>query len=139
VAKAVLLNLPDEMYEQIKERASRSQRSVEAELLEVVSQTVPEDGIKLPTDLANVVASLALLDDKTLWQAARSHISNKSIAKMEKLHHKRGSGDKLTPDEEETLKKLLHEYDKYMLIRSEAMNLLIQRGHDVSKLFKKSA
>jgi molybdenum-dependent DNA-binding transcriptional regulator ModE len=55
---------------------------------------------------------------------------------MERLHHKRGRSEKLTAKEQETLTKLLLEYDKYMLIRAEALNLLIQRGQDVSKLLR---
>ena len=86
--QAVTLHLPSPLYEQLKRRAEQTQRSVEAELLEVVAAAVPVAD-DLPTDLAQVISPLAPLDDKALWRAARSHLPAEAVAQMEQLHLKR--------------------------------------------------
>jgi plasmid stability protein len=134
MSQTITLNLPDFIYEKIKHRAEQTQRSIEDELLEMVASTVPESE-ELPVDLAQAVAGLSFLDDKTLWQAARTHLSARSVARIETLHSKR-RGQGLSDAEETELAALVKEYDKSILIRSEAMGILMDRGHDVSKLMK---
>lgn len=134
--QAVTINLPEAVYLDIKRRAAQTRRSIEDEVLEILTTSTPEE--ELPSDLANAVAALNLLDDKTLWQAARTHLPAKSSARMERLHYKRQSAS-LTDAEEQELAALLKEYEKSILIRSEAMGILMERGYDVSKLMKKQA
>jgi plasmid stability protein len=86
--QAVTLHLPSPLYERLKERAEQTHRSVEAELLEVVATAVPVAD-DLPADLAQMISPLALLDDKALWRAARSHLPAEAAAQMEQLHLKR--------------------------------------------------
>jgi hypothetical protein len=52
---------------------------------------------------------------------------------MENLHHKR-QREGLTEAEDETLQRLVQQYERYMLVRAQAASLLQQRGHDVSAL-----
>lgn len=137
MSQPITLNLPEPFYQHIKQQAEKTQRTMEAELLEVVATTMPEEE-RLPADLANAIAALNLLDDKTLWQAARTHLSVKAVSRMERLHNiRRNVG--LNEAEKEELAALVSEYEKSILIRSEAMGILMERGHDVSKLVKKRA
>ncbi|MEI6046455.1 MAG: hypothetical protein WCS37_19060 [Chloroflexota bacterium] len=108
MSQAITVNLPEPVYQRLKERAAQTQRSVENELL----------------------------DDKTLWQAARTHLSTKLIGRMEKLHDKRRN-DTLTIAEEKELTDLLKDYEKAIVLRSEAMGILLERGYDISKLTNK--
>ena len=135
MSPAITVNLPEPVYQRLKERAEQTQRSVEDELVEIAMTIVPEDE-KLPADLANTVVALQLLDDKTLWQAARTHLSAKQIGRMEKLHVKRRN-DTLTVAEEKELTELIKEYEKAIVLRSEAMGILLERGYDISKLTNK--
>jgi plasmid stability protein len=134
MSQIVTLNLPDFIYQRIKDRAEQTQRSIEDELLDLVATTMPEDE-ELPMDLAQAVAALGFLDDKTLWQAARTHLPAKSVSRIETLHDKR-RGEGLNDTEEKELAGLIKEYEKSILIRSEAMGILMQRGHDVSSIVK---
>lgn len=134
MSQIVTLNLPDSIYQRIKDRAKQTQRSIEEELLDLVAITMPEDE-ELPRDLAQAVAALGFLDDKTLWQAARTHLSAKSVGRMETLHDKRRN-EGLNETDEKELADLVKEYEKSLLIRSEAMGILMQRGHDVSSIVK---
>ncbi|PKO22800.1 MAG: hypothetical protein CVU38_07510 [Chloroflexi bacterium HGW-Chloroflexi-1] len=130
--QTMTLDLPGPLYNRLKQRAERTRRTVEAELLEAaaVSMQAEED---LPADLAQAVSSLRFLDDAALWRAARSHLPTTVSAKTEALHLKRQS-EGLTASEVQTLGELMHQYERTMLVRAEAAFLLKQRGYDVSIL-----
>jgi hypothetical protein len=130
--RPITVNLPDSLYEQLRRRAERAQRTVEAELLEVVATAVPASGALL-SELADAIAPLALLDDEALWRAARSRLPAEAAERMEALHH-RQQREGLTPAEAEDLAALVGQYERAMLVRAQAAALLKQRGHDVSGL-----
>ena len=105
---------------------------MEAEWLEVVAAAVPVAD-DLPADLAQVISPLALLDDKALWRAARSHLPGEAAAQMEQLHLKR-QRQGLTGSEAEALAGLVRHYERAMLVRAQAAALLKERGYDVAEL-----
>jgi plasmid stability protein len=129
---ALTLELPDSIYSSLKQRAEQSQRTVEAELLELLANAMPS-GNELPADLAEAIAPLAALDDRSLWVAARNRFSLAAADQLQSLHTKR-QREGLTERETETLSDLVRQYEKAMLIRAQAAALLRQRGHDVSEL-----
>jgi len=128
----VTLNLPRALYNRLKHRAEQANRTVEAELLEVVATAVPVAD-ELPTDLAEAISPLALLDDEALWRAARNHLPAEVAAQLEELHLKR-QREGLTEAETQTLAGLVRQYERVMLICAQAARLLKQRGYDVSEL-----
>jgi hypothetical protein len=77
--------------------------------------------------------SLQLLDDQTLWQAARRRLPDDISEGLEILHLKRQRVG-LSDAENGTLSVLLAQYERNLLIRAQAVALLKQRGHDVSEL-----
>jgi len=124
--------MPSALYDRIKRRAEQAHRSVEAELLEAVAMAVPAAD-ELPPELAETISSLAHLDDETLQRAARSHFSAEKATELEALHLKR-QDEGLTEDEAQRAAELTRHYEQAMLIRAQAMALLMQRGYDVSAL-----
>jgi plasmid stability protein len=128
------LQLPDVLYRRIKDRADRSNRSVEAETVELLASAVPL-GDELPRDLAEALAPLPLLADGELWQAARRRLAPEVVSEMEGLHLKQ-QREKLTETERQRVTSLVHQYERAMLIRAQAAALLKQRGHDVSCLLR---
>ena len=130
--RSVTVNLPDPLYARLKRRAEQTQRTIEAELLEVVPAAVPQSD-ELAADLAEAIAPLALLDDDSLWRAARSHLPEDASARLEALHFKQ-QHEGLSTFEDQTRAALVQRYEQAMLVRSEAAALLKQRGHDVSDL-----
>ena len=130
--QAVTLQLPLSVYEFYKSRAQRARRSVEGELLELVATAV-EDLEALPSDLAEAVAGLAVLDDEALWRAARSRLSSEQQEELEALSFKQQS-EGLLPEEHERQAQLLRTGDRVMLVRAHAAKLLQERGHDISVL-----
>ena len=130
--QTLTLHLPDRLYARLQQRAQKSNRTLEAELLEVLSTAVPADE-SLPHPLAEEVARLDDMDDAALWQAARSRLSAEKSAQLEVLHIKRQRKG-LSETEARTLAELVQQYERSMLIRARAAAILKLRGHDLSGL-----
>ncbi|OIO95146.1 MAG: hypothetical protein AUK03_05890 [Anaerolineae bacterium CG2_30_64_16] len=130
--QTVTLRLPDLIYRQIERSARRMRRSVEDELVVVVSSALPtlED---LPADIVDDLAQLAYLTDAELWQAARSALSRRDSERMQALLLKRQC-EELSTAEEREAKRLAYRSDRTMLVRAQAAVLLKDRGHDISSL-----
>jgi hypothetical protein len=101
--------------------------------VDVVVQVPAADGDHLPPDLAAAVASLELLTDEELWQAARNRLADELSRRTEELHHKR-QREGLTTAETEEVANLVRQSERILLVRAKAASLLHARGHDVSGL-----
>jgi plasmid stability protein len=132
-AQAVTVNLPSSLYERLVQRASRTRRTVEAELVEAVTTSLPDEPDELPADMVEAIAALHLLDDESLWRAARTSLDPERAADIEDLHLKR-QREGLSASETDALATRMKEYTRLMLVRARAAALLKQRGHDVSVL-----
>ena len=130
--QTVTVRLPDLLYRQIERQAQQMRRSIEDELVVVVSSALP-DLDALPNDIADDLAQLVFLNDAELWQAARTTLPIKDSERMQALVIKR-QNDGLTDAEEREAQRLVHRADRAMLVRAQAAALLKERGHDVSSL-----
>jgi plasmid stability protein len=132
VQQTVTVHLPDVIYRQVQQRASRMRHSVEDELVAVVAAVLPtlDD---LPSDIADKMAQLAFLADDELWRMARASLTPQESDQMQSLMFKRQS-EGLTLQEQREAEHLLHRYDQTMLVRAQAAALLQERGHDISSL-----
>jgi len=130
--QTLTLNVPENLFTCLKQRADRSNRSVEAEMLEVLASAVPL-AEEFPADLTEALEPLALLDDAALWEAARHRLAPEVAAQLDQLHVKQ-QREGLTEGERQTLAALVRHYERSMLVRAQAAALLKQRGHDVRDL-----
>lgn len=128
----VTLQIPEDLYARIRQRAQRSQRSVEAEFVDVLSSAVP-DWNELPQELAVAIDTLNRSTDEELWQAARQQLPKSVSSELESLHFKQ-QREGLSREECERSETLCLEYDRVMLTRARAAALLQARGHDVGSL-----
>jgi plasmid stability protein len=126
--QTVTLQVPEVLYARLKERAAQTNRTVEAEVLEVLTGAVP-----VADDIEAALSPLAVLSDDALWQAAQSRLATETAASMEQLHIKQ-QREGLTNAERDTLAAQVRQYERQMLVRAKAAALLQQRGHDVSTL-----
>ena len=124
----VTLNLPKSFYNQILRRAEISFRTVEEELLDVVASAIPITE-ELSDSLATAVQDLELLDDESLWRAARSRMPSESSQEMERFHFKR-EREGISEEEKQVLSGLVYQYGRTMLVRAKAAAILNNRGHD---------
>lgn len=131
--ETLTVNLPTHVYQQLKARAEQAQHSIEAELLNIVTEAIEEE--ELPADITAAMEALKPADDATLWQMAqRSRLSSEEEQEIEQYHFKRQRGERLTDAEEGRLADLMHESHRAMLLRAQAAALLKARGHDVDAL-----
>ncbi len=133
------LHIPDVLYQRIKERAERKHRPFEEELVEVLAAGVAQDDHdRIPADITAELSSLEQASDEALWQAARSHLPVKISDEIEELHLKR-QREGLSAAEKQKLSAMMHQYERYMLIRAKAAALLKKRGYDVNVLLEEQA
>ena len=122
------LQLPGSLYSRLEARARKANHSVEAETVAVIAGAVADT-----SDPEVVAASLAVLDDQALLQAAHNRMAPDAFDRIEELHRKR-QREGLTDAENNNLADLMRQYERAMTIRSQAIGLLHRRGHDVSNL-----
>lgn len=128
----VMVKLPKRLYNRVEKRARQTKRSVESELLAVVTQAMGKED-ELPEELSSMLEDLSMLEDKALWRAARGGMKIAESTQMEKLHLKRQQKG-LNESESQTLNRLVRQYEKHMLVRAQSAALLKHRGHDISDL-----
>jgi hypothetical protein len=131
--QTLTVQLPARLYSRLEERASQSNRTLEAELIDVLATAIPVDAELLPPDIAKEIAQLEQLDDASLWQTARESFTGETSACLEQMHFKQ-SREGLSETESHTLAELVRQYERTMLLRAQAAALLKKRGHDVSSL-----
>ena len=133
--QTLILNLPDDLYQRIKQHAEQSGRTLEEEAERVLAEGIPADEQMTP-ELERMLPSLALLDDAALWQAARNDLAREAAEEIRRLRAKRERKG-LSDAEKQRFSDLLYQYDKGILIRAEAVVQLKERGYDVDVLLQK--
>ena len=128
---AVTINLPDTVYEQIRQAAEKAQRPID-DVLEEAIAAVAAVLDTAPGPLRTALAQLAYLNDAALWQAARTTMPAAQRERLEALHDKQQCGESLTNEERVEEETLLTLYRETLLVRAQAAVLLKQRGYDVS-------
>jgi len=128
----VTIRLPKALYEQLQSRATRRQRTVADEVLDVLTGATPATEV-LPDDLERAIAQLVSVDDAALWQAARSHMPADAVERLQELNLKR-QREGLVETEQQESDVLIRQYERSMLVRAQAAALLKQRGHDISTI-----
>lgn len=132
--QTLILSLPDDLYQRIKQHAEQSGRTLEEEVERALAEAIPADEQVTP-ELERMLASLALLDDDALWQAARNDLAREAAEEIRRLRARRERKG-LSDAEKQRFSDLLYQYDKGILIRAEAAVQLKERGYDVGVLLQ---
>ncbi len=131
-AHAITLQLPEPLYEHVKQQARGARRTLEAEIVRIVTAAMPTEDA-LPAALESEIEALGSLADGTLRDLAESRLSEAESARLESLHlQQQDTG--LDAGEKSELAELLSKYERAIVVRAEAIQLLADRGHDVSEL-----
>ena len=135
--QTVTLRLPNLLYQRIERRAYKMNRSIEDELVNVVTEALPSLA-DLPSDITDEMAQLAFLTDSELLQTVTITVTPQESERMEALLFKQ-QREGLTAKEQQGVNRLLHRYDQIMLIRAQAMLLLKERGLKMPNLNKRGS
>jgi hypothetical protein len=126
----VTLPIPDYLYLRFEQAAKATQQSVTDVLLHAVEVGSPPAWDDVPVEFQADLAALDRLDDKALWQVARSQQSESIMDRHEELLYK-NANDTLTPSERNELTNLRHEANRLMLRKAQAAALLRWRGYQL--------
>ncbi|MFQ3648037.1 MAG: hypothetical protein SNJ54_05020 [Anaerolineae bacterium] len=129
----VELHLPAEIYERAKQIAAATNRSVESVLLDglaLLFGALPNS--KISPDRLNAYT------DEQLWAIVHQRLAWPQDTRLRELATL-GKQGQLTDDEIAEMERLVDLVDHQMLLRSEALLLLKQRGHDVEGKLKLGA
>lgn len=128
--QSITVELPDNLYKRIRQRARERNRSVEAETTEAVELAF---SALLPPTTADLLEQLPFLTDQELWHTAQMRVPDEKAGRMQELIWKE-QGEGLTAAEEEEATQLQQYARHVMLVRARATTLLAERGQDVSEL-----
>lgn len=94
-----------------------------------------EQEADLPPELERQVAALAAEDDETLWGMLRGQFPLTKSTRLEEIHLQFQAGD-WNEQRAQEAEQLANEMEEYMLLRAQAMLLLMQREHDPAKMLE---
>ncbi len=129
-AHQVILNLPGPLYQRVRRTAETLRRSVEEVLLDSVATALPPL-TGLPDEVSDELVSLAFLNDKALWEAARSCCQQSTITEWMICWPRKARIVSLRRNSRCST-ELVNEYEVLVLRRSQAAVLLQRRGYDMS-------
>ena len=134
--KSITLDLPEDLYERVRQVAEQSQRPVERVLVESIRLlfVLPPTS----TDVATDLAALPGYSDAALWAVVYQRLAWPQSQRLHELSVK-NKLKKLTEDEQSAFEHLLTLNDRAMLLRSEALLLLKNRGHDIAAYLERGA
>jgi hypothetical protein len=132
MASSYILHLPEEMETLLNQVAEASGMSSEAVLLDWLVHPVLR-----PTEdnLETLLEALIDYSDMHLWTVVYRNLEAKDLQGIEELNSKHEQGYTLSEAEKEEQLKLSDRVDDYMLLRSQALVHLKERGFDVSRYF----
>ncbi len=123
--KLITLPISDELYERARRVAALSDHSTEEVLVESLKHAL-QIGPELPS-----LDSLADYSNLQLWLVVLNDLSPLEIQRLHELSEK-NKWKALTKAEEQELDHLVELVNQYMLLRSQALVLLQERGEDIS-------
>ena len=127
----VTLDLPPEVYDELRQRADHHQRPLEEEASLALTAAVTTSSVSAG-DLETALDALTGLDDDVLWQISHSQptvedgILFHALIDIRKLR-------RLTTAEGQLLTDLGERHDRVMVLRAKAVALLHKCGVDVSE------
>ena len=131
---SITVRVPHPLYERLEERAKLTQRSVEEELVEALAETVSLVDAPLPVEVESLIGSLDAMPDGDLRHLAHARrLSPAAATHLEELNAKR-QREGLIGDEQRMVEALVHQYERAMLVRAEAIVRLKERGQDIAPL-----
>ncbi len=125
-SRPIELNLPADLYGRIQEAAARSDQPVESVLVESLALLFGTS----PIDWDHLTATLETLPDAQLWALVYRRVTWIAGGRLRELTA-RGKQAPLSDEEQAELAMLVDEADRMMLLRSQALLVLQQRGHAV--------
>jgi hypothetical protein len=129
VSQTITFELPEHLYRTVHILAQVTKRPLAELLQESLMHTLPPlDDV--PTEEAEVLAHMSILDDAALWQTSAATMPESQQEELHALLDCQSAGA-LTPDDAVCLQQLLDAYGRLLVRQSHAWLLLARRGYKV--------
>jgi hypothetical protein len=128
--RTITVNLPEALYERVRETAEASSLSPEEALIQFIAVSFPILEDDLAPDIRSELAAWSLLSDTKLWEIADITMDEDQQTQMEALAEL-SKRRPLTEVEQSILSQLMEEARRIMLRKAEAYRVLARRGHPV--------
>ena len=129
----VAVEVPADVYRQVEEVAVESDRTAESVIVDVLTMM-----FRSPSDSILDADDLKCMDDDMLLAIWHSRLAWSLETRLRELMHL-GQLGKATNEEVAELEDLVAQADNQVILRSEALILLKQRGHNIDKLLNHGA
>ncbi len=130
----ILLEIPDELYERVRLIADDTSRPMESILLDSLNLLFGE----LPPTEALTLPILETFSDEQLWAIVYRPLTWHHDTRLRELTAL-SKISPLNPDELHEMEQLVATVDRYVLLRSQVLLLLKERGFDVERRLKLGA
>jgi hypothetical protein len=132
--RSIQVDFPDDLYEQIREAAARSDQPLQAVLVDSLALLFGPPR----ADWEQIATTLDTLPDAQLWALVYRRVAWSESARLRELTV-HGSQAALSAEEHAELAALIDEVDRITLVRSHALLTLQQRGHEIQRYLKPGA
>lgn len=133
MTQAIMVQIPDTLYDQLKRTAELSHRSIDTIIAQSLAHIIPPLLEDIPLEYQSDVYPLLEMDEKELQAEARRVFSSHRWSEYEALLEKNQAGD-LTAKEKARLDVLRRDADILMLRKGYAVVLLKLRGYQAPAL-----
>lgn len=130
----VSIDIPDEMYQRLEQRAEQTRRSVEEETVDVLAGAMTASD-SLADEFAQELLGLEQHSDSELSQLLQSRLPDDLVAELHGLHSKR-QREGLTSAETNRCRDLVCQDERNLLRRAKAAAVLKSRGVDVNQVVR---
>ncbi len=130
----VVLQLPEDLYERIRQVAADSRRPLEEVLVDSLALLFGDlaENTQLTPEL------LGSLTDEQLWAIVHRALAWPQDSRLRELTAL-GKQGRLSTEEQAELERLVDQVDRYVVVRSQALLLLKERGYDVEQRLRLGA
>jgi hypothetical protein len=133
MSEAIVLNLPDTLYQRLVNTAQATGQSLEAVVLRALKIGSPPDWLNVPEEFQADLSALDKVEDETLWAVARSQKNPEQMRRYGELLNLKQERQ-LTSEETLELETLRLEGDRFMLRKAHAAALLRWRGYQTAAI-----
>lgn len=129
----VTVSLSEKVYHRLQHAAEMTGKPIDEVAAQSIADNLPPLMDSIPVRYRDDLRALTKLNDKDLWDAARSRVDDKSQRRYSRLLKKNSTGT-LNDSEKKALTELSSLSNSVMLRKAYALLLLKWRGYRLSSL-----
>jgi hypothetical protein len=127
MSTAIMLDLPEILYQRLVSAAKATQRPLEEVVLRALRVGSPPGWEDAPEEAQAELSTLDRLDDDSLYRIARERWSQADVARYDELLERHADGQ-LSQEERGELAQMREAHDRLVLRKAHAAALLRWRG-----------